>query len=104
MNEYTHRQTRKKLQEKNIPVAITILGARWRCRRIYWETGNPQWVFREKYGFVILNMLTVRAFNYARMKNRIKKLRIRDMDRICVYRYPQKGWMYEKLKKEKSQN
>jgi len=52
------------------------------------------WVFAEKYGYVILNVETVKLYNHARMKNGIKKLRVRDMNRIAIFRFPKKAFIY----------
>ena len=96
----TNQKIRNSLREKGIPVKRTILGARFLCRARYWRHAGPQWVFAEVYGFVILDLVTIDLYNHARMKNGMKKLRIRDMDKMAVFRHPRKAWMYNKSKKK----
>lgn len=97
----TNRQLRKDLRKKGIPVHRTIIGARMMCRWLYFKHGVPHWVFYENYGFVILNLTTAQGINHARKKHKIRRMRVRDMDRMCVFRHPRVGWMYKK--KEKTQ-
>jgi len=95
----THKEIRAKLREKGIPVVRTGFQARFKCRRRYRKDGNPQWAFLEEYGCVILDKVTVKAYNKGRMANNLKPLRVRDMDQMCYFRHPKKGWMYSKKKK-----
>ena len=95
----TPKQIRTTLRKKGIPVTRTMIGARIKCRRDYHQHGNIHWAFKEEYGYVILNITTKELYNHGRKKNRMKILRVRDLDRMCVHRYPRKGWMKMKSKK-----
>jgi len=101
MSNLINQSLRKNIRKKGIPVALTALGARMRCRMLYWKHGIPHWVFAEEYGFVILNLTTVQGLNVARKKHKISRLRLRDMDRICIFRYPRKGWLIKKSNQKK---
>jgi hypothetical protein len=103
MENLSYKFIRGSLRKKDIPVTRTILGYHLKARWLYFKTGNIHWVFREAYGFVILNLITVEAFNTARMKNRMAKLRLRDLNRICCFRFPRRGWIVKtpKLKADK---
>ena len=102
MKDLSYKFIRQSLQKKDIPLTRTRLGYHLKARWLYFKTGNIHWVFAEKYGFVILNLITVEAFNKARMKNKIPKLRIRDLNRMCIFRYPRKGWIVKKPQLKKS--
>ena len=91
--KYTNRQIRRNLRMKGIPCTMLLPVASIKIRILYYKTGNIHWIFAEDYGFVILNLVTMKAFNHARMKNNIRKWRVRDMDKHCISRYPRKGWM-----------
>lgn len=92
----SNKQLRKGLRKKGIPIERRLFISRMVCRTIARRTGNVHWVFREDYGYVILSLTTAKGINYARKKSGISKLRIRDMDRMCVFRFPRRGWMYNK--------
>ena len=77
-------------------MARTRLGYQLLIRGLYFKSGNIHWVFAEKFGYVILNLTTVDAFNSARMKNGLSRLRLRDLNRMCVFRYPRRGWIVKK--------
>ena len=87
----TGRTIRNSLRDKKIPVVRTMIGAKLKCRARWRKHGNPQWAFAEKYGFVILDKVTVQLYNRARLKNNMKPLRIRNMDAMCVFRHPRVG-------------
>jgi len=96
-----HRQLRRDLRSKGMPITRTVVGARLLCRWLYLKHGNPHWVFAEQYGFVILNLITAQGVNHARKKNQIRRMRLRDMNRMAVFQFPRKGWMYKKEKLNK---
>lgn len=50
------------------------------------------WVFKEPEGFMVLNIDGIDRFNHARKKNNLSKIRVRDANKMAVYRYPKKGW------------
>ena len=98
--EYTNKEIRRTLKKKGIPVKLSMIGARRACRKGFKKHGNPRWAFKEHYGIVILDLVTKDLYNRARKVNGFNKLRVRDLDSMCVYRYPKKGWMVQE-KEEK---
>jgi len=64
------------------------------ARKLARKNREIRWVFAEPEGFLVVNFEEMDRINQARMKNNIKKMRSRDMNRIAIYRYPQKAWNF----------
>jgi hypothetical protein len=56
------------------------------------RTMSIWWVFAEPEGFMLLDIDGIDRFNKARKKNNLSKIRVRDANKMAVYRYPSKGW------------
>ena len=87
-----HARTRKGLRKKNITVFKFLLPAKIYAffrSRIDMEV---IWVFAEPYGFVVINHEQAEIISKARMKNNLKKLHVRDLNRMCVFRAHKKVW------------
>jgi len=85
------REIRQGVRAKGIPVHLSLARARRKCRRLARKDGIPHWVFYEEYGFVTLNLDSIQLYNHAFMKNGLKKIRVREMDSLCVFRHPKIG-------------
>jgi hypothetical protein len=83
---------RQSLSELGITCIRFGMIARFKTRQLYRESGNVHWMFAEKYGFVILDQAGLEFYNKLRKRKQMRKLRIRDVDRMCVYRYPRKAY------------
>ena len=82
---------RKKLRQKKIECCRSLFWAKVKCRQLFHKTGNIHFVFAEAYGYVITDLAGVELFNQARKKNDIRRLRFRDINKICIYRFPKKA-------------
>lgn len=87
-------QLRKELRQKGFHVYIFLYGAKRACRILARKSMDVYWVFAEPYGFMVLNHDDIEKINTARMANDMKKLRVRDMKRMSIYRYPKNAWGY----------
>jgi hypothetical protein len=92
MTAKERKQIREKLRQKKIECCRSLFWAKVKCRQLFRKTGNIHFVFAEAYGYVITNLAGVELFNQARKKNDIRRLRFRDVNKICIYRFPRKAW------------
>lgn len=56
------------------------------AKELHKDTGLPFWVTREDYGYLVWSFEIVRAVNKTLMKQGEKPIRIRDLDRKCVFK------------------
>lgn len=91
MKAKDRRLIRKKLRQKKIECRRSLFWAKVKCRQLFHKTGNIHFVFAEAYGYVITDLAGVDLFNQTRKKNDIRRLRFRDVNKICIYRFPRKA-------------
>lgn len=92
MKNNTLKVTRRDLRKKGFHVYRTEFIARIMAFIFSRSNMEVYWVFAEPQGFMVLNMSDSERINKAREKNSIKKLRVRDLNRIAVFRTPKQTW------------
>lgn len=99
MNLKTHlqkrskmRTIRRKLRESGLNIYKRLPRAKRASRRLAKRHLSVYWVFAEPEGFMVLDIGGIDRFNTARKKNNLPKVRVRNADQMCVYRYPKRGW------------
>jgi len=91
-----NKTIRQGLRNKGISVFRTF--PRIRTRLLAIKEQRVHWVFAEKYGFVALNIETLKLYNHGRTKNGLPKLRARDCNKMAIYRFPKKAFWLNKKK------
>ncbi len=86
------RQIRRKLRKSGLKVYRTLITAKVMSWILALRTMSVWWVFAEPEGFMVLDIDGIERFNKARKKNNLSKIRVRDANKMAVYRFPKKGW------------
>jgi len=91
-NKVSNRQMRAIMKQKGLHVyrlSITAKIMAWILSRSNMEV---YWVFAEPHGFMVMNWDDSFRINKAREKNNITKLRVRDLNRMAIFRTPKTTW------------
>jgi len=59
-----------------------------KCRRAAKKDLQVHWVIEETFGYVILNIHTLKSYNVIIERMKLKRLRSRDLNKKAVYRFP----------------
>lgn len=86
------RRIRRKLRRSGLLIYRSLFIAKIKTRIIARRTMSIWWVFKEPEGYMVLNIDGIERFNQARKKSNLSKIRIRDANKMAVYRFPKKGW------------
>jgi hypothetical protein len=86
------RNIRIKLRRSGLRIYRNLMSAKLMAWIMALRTMSVYWVFAEPEGFLLLDIDGIDRFNKARKKNNLSKIRVRDANKMAVYRYPKKGW------------
>ena len=88
----TNSQMRKGLRKSGYHIYRFFIVANIMAFILSRRNMEVYWVFAEPLGFMVMNWDDAFKINKAREKNNITKLRVRDLNRIAVFRTPKKTW------------
>ena len=85
---------RKKLRKdiNGLGIKVVRYFPKRKCRKLAADTLNVHWVLKESFGFVMLNLSSLKTYNTIKQRLKLTKLRSRDLNKICKYRFPLKVW------------
>ena len=77
---------------RKLGITTTKRFPRFKCRRAAKESLNPHWAIKESFGFVILNIDSLKTYNNVLNMLKLPRLRTRNLDKKAMYRFPRKAF------------
>ena len=88
----SNRKLRRDLRSKGLHVCIFFWPAVILAFFLSRANMEVYWIFAEPHGFMVMNLDDSERINKGRAKNNISKLRVRDLNRMAIFRTPKKTW------------
>jgi hypothetical protein len=88
----SNRELRKGMKSKGYHIYRISFIAKIMAFILSRQNMEVYWVFAEHFGFMVMNFDDCFRINKAREKNNITKLRVRDMNKMAIFRTPKNAW------------